>query len=77
MTAYLRKRGETLHFRLRSEDAPSFLAQTGWTIDKLQTAQRLEGEHLSKTTLAGTLNTTSFAVLAKKRNDTVRPRPAL
>jgi methyltransferase (TIGR00027 family) len=66
MTAYYRSRGETLRFRLRSEEAPSFLSQTGWTIDKLQTAERLENEHLSKTKLAGWLNTTSFAVDARK-----------
>jgi len=37
-TAYYRRGGEQWRFRLRSEDAPSFLPKTGWTIDNLLTA---------------------------------------
>ncbi|HEX8805161.1 MAG TPA: SAM-dependent methyltransferase [Acidimicrobiales bacterium] len=64
MTRYYRRGGETLQFRLRREDAPSFLAATGWTIEDLLDAPRLESDLLRSTRLAGPVNSTSFIVLA-------------
>jgi hypothetical protein len=64
--AYYRRVGETLRFRLRTEHAPSFFSDAGWTIDTLLTGSDLDKEHLSKTKLAGTLNTSSLVAVAKK-----------
>jgi methyltransferase (TIGR00027 family) len=64
--AYYRRAGETWRFRLRSDEASSFLSEAGWTLDRLHTPACLDHEHLSRTTLAGTLRTSSFAVDAKK-----------
>jgi O-methyltransferase involved in polyketide biosynthesis len=56
--------GETFRFRLRAEDAPSFLAGSGWTVDRVLTAPDLDGEHLAGTSLAGKLRGVSFTVTA-------------
>lgn len=64
--AYYRRAGEPWRFRLRSEDAPSFFSGAGWAIGTLLTGSDLDKEHLSRTKLAGTLNTSSFVVVAKK-----------
>jgi methyltransferase (TIGR00027 family) len=67
--AYYKRAGEPWRFRLQSEDAPSLLAETGWTMSSLLTGSDLDKEHLSRTKLAGTLstlNTTSFVAVAKK-----------
>jgi len=64
-TAYYGRSGELWQFRLRSEDAPSFLSDTGWTIDKLLNAPGLESEHLSETSLAGKLRGQSFVATAR------------
>jgi methyltransferase (TIGR00027 family) len=63
---YYGRAGEPLRFRLRAEDAPSFLAQTGWTMTTLLTDSDLEKEHLRGTKLAGRLNTSSFVVAATR-----------
>ena len=59
-----RRGGETFRFRLRAEDARSFLAGSGWTVDRVLTAPDLDGEHLAGTSLAGRLRGVSFAVTA-------------
>jgi len=56
--------GETLRFRLPADDAPAFLSEAGWTVDTLLTGSDLDEEHLSATVLAGTLDTSSFVVVA-------------
>jgi methyltransferase (TIGR00027 family) len=65
-TAYYRRGGEQWRFRLRSEDAPSFVPKTGWTIDNLLTAPQLASEHLRGTKLEGPLNSSSFVVVARR-----------
>jgi methyltransferase (TIGR00027 family) len=64
-TAYYRRSGESWQFRLRREEAPSFLSGAGWTVDDVLTASELESEHLSKTSMAGTLRTSGFMVAAR------------
>jgi hypothetical protein len=64
--AYYRRVGETLRFRLRPGDAPAVFSEAGWTIDTLLTGSDLDKEHLTKTKLAGTLNTSSFVAVAQK-----------
>jgi methyltransferase (TIGR00027 family) len=64
--AYYRRSGEHWRFRLPAQDAASFFAKAGWTIDSLLTASDLDKEHLSGTKLAGSTNTTAYAVIAAK-----------
>jgi hypothetical protein len=62
-SAYYKRAGEPWRFRLQAEDAPSFLAQAGWTMSSLLTGSDLNNNHLSRTKLTGTLstrNTSSF-----------------
>jgi methyltransferase (TIGR00027 family) len=68
-SAYYKRAGEPWRFRLQAEDAPSFLAQAGWTMSSLLTGSELNDKHLSRTELAGALstrNTSSFVAVAKK-----------
>jgi methyltransferase (TIGR00027 family) len=65
--AYYKRAREPWRFRLQSEDAASFLAESGWTMQSLVNLSDLANEHLTRTELAGTLNTTSFVVVARKR----------
>lgn len=64
--AYYGRVGETLRSRLRPGDAAEVFSEAGWTIDTLLTGSDLDKEHLSKTKLAGTLDTSSFVVVAQK-----------
>lgn len=67
--AYYKRAGEPWRFRLPSADAPSFLADTGWTISSLLAGSDLDKEHLSQTKLAGrlsALNSSSFVAVADK-----------
>ncbi len=57
--------GEQFRFRLRAEDARSFLAASGWTVDRVLAAPDLDSEHLAGTSLAGRLRGVSFAVTAR------------
>lgn len=50
--AVYRRSGETTYFRLRAEDAPSFLDRAGWTVDWLLTAADLRAEYLDGTSMA-------------------------
>ena len=64
MTLYYR-RSEPLRFRLPSEAAPSFLAGTGWTTERLLTTRDLDREHLGGTQFAGTMQSgLSYVVTA-------------
>ena len=65
--AYYERAGEPWRFRLPSEDAASFLAESGWTMQSLLNLSDLATEHLTRTELAGTLDTTSFVVVARKQ----------
>lgn len=64
--AYYGRVGETLRSRLRPGDAAAVFSEAGWTIDTLLTGSDLDKEHLGKTKLAGTLDTSSFVVVAQK-----------
>jgi hypothetical protein len=57
--------GEPFRFRLPADDAPSFLAGSGWIVDALLRAPDLDREHLAGTPLAGRLRGPSFAVTAR------------
>jgi len=63
--AYYRRSGELWRFRLHPEEAPSFLSDTGWAFDDVLTASELESDHLSKTSMAGTLRTSGFMVTTR------------
>jgi O-methyltransferase involved in polyketide biosynthesis len=65
--AYYGRVGETLRCRLRPGDAAAVFSEAGWTIDALLAGSDLDKEHLSKTKLAGTLDTSSFVVVAQKQ----------
>lgn len=64
--AYYGRAGEPFRFRLRPDDAPSFLAGAGWMTSSLLTGSDLDTDHLSGTKLAGRLNSSSFVVVAAK-----------
>jgi methyltransferase (TIGR00027 family) len=68
---YYRRAGETLRFRLPADDAPAFLPEAGWTVHTLLTGSDLDEEHLSATVLAGTLDTSSFVVVAHPTDGSV------
>lgn len=64
--AVYRRSGETRYFRLPAEDAPSFLDDAGWTVDRVLTAPDLRSEYLDETPMAVLRNTLAFIATATR-----------
>jgi methyltransferase (TIGR00027 family) len=64
--AMYRGSGETSYFRLPVEDAPTFLNNAGWTLDRLLTSAELRDEYLAGTPMPEFPGTLAFIATATR-----------